>query len=165
MAESLGLPAVGGGDRHGCQANTVINVSRFSSFEEFVDDIRIARTNEMVLMPAYERPIVSRQLQSFAEILGDYPEFVDGRTRWIDRIYFDAGEGLKSVAELGMTNGPLWLRGAIRILGVLGNPRLAVLFRFVRRRADRVPSNFDHSSFLEVEVEDVGQELSSEPMH
>src|SRR3982750_2381542 len=75
MAEALDIPVVTGGDRHGCKANTVINLSSCETFEEFVEEIRIDRRSEVVLMPEYRQPIHSRQLQSFAEILKHYPDF------------------------------------------------------------------------------------------
>ena len=166
MAESLGLPVVAGGDRHGCSPNTVINITNSYTFDEYAADIRNRRRNEVALMPQYERPLISRQLESFAEILGDFPELGADRTLWTQRMFFDIGDGkgLRSVSELGVIRGPFWMRSAIRVLGVLGSPRMALLFRVARRRADRVPSTIDESQFKASEVEEISRNLSSEPV-
>ena len=63
MAEALGIPIVTGGDRHGCKPNTVINLTNADSFEEFADEIRVQKRSEVVLMPEYEQPLHSRQLE------------------------------------------------------------------------------------------------------
>jgi hypothetical protein len=66
MAEALGLTVVAGGDRHGCRPNTVINISNCETFDEYASDIRCKKQNEIALMPQYERPLASRQLESFS---------------------------------------------------------------------------------------------------
>jgi len=166
LAESLGKPVVAGGDRHGCRPNTVINISNCSSIEEYIDDVRNAHRNEVALMPQYERPLCSRQLESFSEILRDYPDLPHDQRRWMQRMFFDTAEGfgLRSISEIGMVDGPVWMRSAIYALGILGSSRLAVLFRFARRKADRVPRKFDDSHFELAQIEDLSRNLSSEPV-
>jgi len=166
LSESLGKPVVAGGDRHGCRPNTVINVSASLSIEEYIDDVRNARRNEIALMPQYERPLCSRQLESVSEILREYTDLPADRQRWMQRMFFDTGEGFghRSISEIGMINGPVWMRAAIRTLAILGSPPLAVLFRFVRRKADRVPGTFDDSQFEFTQVEDISRKLSSKPV-
>ena len=93
MAEALGFPIATGGDRHGCKPNTVINLTNSTTFEEFVEEIRVDKRSEVVLMPEYKQPLHSRQMQSFSEILKHYPEFPEGRRQWLDRVYFDIGFG------------------------------------------------------------------------
>lgn len=166
LADSLGKPVVAGGDRHGCTPNTIINISDCVTFAEYADEIRNSDRNGIALMPQYERPLCSRQLESFAEILGDYPQLPNDRSRWVHRIFFDIGDGkgLQSISDLGVVTGPVWMRGAIRTLGVLGSPRLALLFRFARRKADRVPYEFVDSHVESAEIEDIPRNLSSEPV-
>jgi len=167
MAEALGLTVVAGGDRHGCRPNTVINISNCDTFDEYASDIRCKKQNEIALMPQYERPLASRQLESFSEILGNHPEIGPNCCQWTHRIYFDIGDGkgLQSISDLGVVTGPLWMRCAIRTLGILGSPRIALLFRIARDRADRVPSTIGESQFRPSEVEDLSRNLSSEPVH
>jgi hypothetical protein len=164
LAEALGIPVATGGDRHGCKPNTVINLTNASTFEEFVDEIRDGRKSEVVLMPEYEHPIHSRQMQSFSEILKLYPDFAEHRRRWFDRVFFDNGDG-KGVVPLSAhgwkRGGPIWLRAAIRTLGFLGSPSVRPLFRVVRKKADRVPRDPAKARF---DIPDLGEltvELSS----
>jgi hypothetical protein len=144
----------------------VINISNTDTFDGYADELRNEKRNEIVLMPQYERPLISRQLESFAEILGHYPQLGAERTRWMQRMFFDVGDGkgLRSVFDLGVKKGPFWMRAAIRVLGVLGSPQIALLFRVARSRADRVPSTIDESQFWASDVEDISRNLSSEPV-
>jgi hypothetical protein len=164
MAEALGIPVATGGDRHGCKPNTVINLTNTSTFEEFVDEIRESRQSEVVLMPEYEHPLHSRQLQSFSEILKFYPDFVEHRRRWFDRVFFDVGDG-KGIVPLSAhgwkRGGPQWLRAAIWTLGFLGSPTMRPVFRLARKRVDRVPRDAAKTNFEIPDLEDLSGKLSS----
>ncbi|HUF03797.1 MAG TPA: hypothetical protein VMM38_06435 [Aridibacter sp.] len=158
MADALGFPIATGGDRHGCKPNTVINLTDTQTFEEFVDEIRIERKSEVVLLPEYKEPLHSRQLQSFSEILSHYPEFEEHRRRWFDRFFFDIGneKGLVPLSAHGWKRGgPAWLRGAIWTLGFLGGEKMRPVFRLARKRADRVPKKLEDAGFVIPDVEEV----------
>jgi len=166
MAEALGMPIVTGGDRHGCKPNTVINLTKSSSFEEFVEEIRVDKRSEVVLMPEYKQPLHSRQLQSFSEILRNYPEFPEERRRWFDRVHFDLGkgEGLNPLSAYGWINGgPLWLRLAIKTLGFFGSPKMRPFFALARKKYDRVPKDVAKTNFEIPNLEDIApKSLSSD---
>ena len=139
LAEAFGIPLATGGDRHGCKPNTVINLSNAETFDEFVSEIRVDKRSEVVLMPEYEQPLHSRQLQSFSEILRHYPEFTEGRQKWFERVFIDTddGKGVRSLASHGwVRGGPAWLRIAVWTLGVLGGPTVRPAFRLARKRKD-----------------------------
>lgn len=164
MAEALGIPIATGGDRHGCKPNTVINLTNADTFEEFVEEIRVAKRSEVVLMPEYEHPLHSRQLQSFSEILRHYPDFPEGRRRWFDRVFFDIGDG-HGIRELSVhwkRGGPTWVRWAIWTLGVLGSPSLRPVFRIARKRGDRVPKDVSRTKFEIPDLDEISHSLSSE---
>jgi hypothetical protein len=164
MAEALGIPIATGGDRHGCKPNTVINLTQAGSFEEFVDEIRVQKRSQVALMPEYERPLHSRQLQSFSEILKLYPEFPDGRQKWFDRVYFDIGDGhgLRQLSVHWRRGGPTWLRWAIWTLGVLGSPTMRPVFRLARKKHDRVPRELTAASFDIPQLDEIVAELREE---
>jgi hypothetical protein len=164
MAEALGIPIATGGDRHGCKPNTVINLTNAATFEEFVDEIRNEKRSEVVLMPEYEQPLHSRQMQSFSEILSYYPDFAEHRRRWFDRVFFDTGDGMGVVplsAHGWKLGGPKWLRMAIWTLGFLGSPSMRPIFRVVRKRQDRVPSDAATTHFEIPDLTELSGELSS----
>jgi hypothetical protein len=164
LAEGFGIPVVTGGDRHGCKPNTVINLSNSSTFEEFAEEIRVDKRSEVVLMPEYRRPLHSRQLQSFSEILKLYPEFPDDRQRWFDRVYFDIGDGhgVRQLSVHWRRGGPQWLRWAIWTLGFLGSPGMRPVFEAVRKRRDRVPRDISKARFEIPELEGIRRELTSD---
>ena len=164
MAEALGIPLATGGDRHGCKPNTVLNLTNAETFEEFANEIRVDKRSEVVLMPEYEHPLHSRQLQSFSEILKLYPEFPDGRQKWFDRVFFDIGdgEGLRPLSVHWRRGGPTWLRWAIWTLGVLGSPTMRPVFRLARKKHDRVPKNVTSTSFEIPELDEVPGTLTSD---
>jgi hypothetical protein len=165
MAEALGIPIATGGDRHGCKPNTVINLTNAETFEEFVHEIRVAKRSEVVLMPEYEHPLHSRQLQSFSEILSHYPEFVDGRQRWFDRVFFDSGDGkgVRNLASHGWRlGGPKWLRAAIWTLGFLGSPKMRPFFRIARKRHDRLPRDVAKTKFEIPDLEEISHAIPQE---
>jgi len=153
-----------GGDRHGCTPNTVINLTSAATFFYFVDKTPTEKRSEVVLMPEYEHPIHSRQLQSFSEILKYYPDFAEHRRRWFDRVFFDIGDG-KGIVPLSShgwkRGGPRWLRAAIWTLGFLGSPTVRPAFRAARKRADRVPRDAEKARFEIPDLEEITVELSS----
>ncbi len=145
MANECGFPVTTGGDRHGCKPNTVINLTDSASFSEFVEEIRVDKKSEVVLMPEYKLPLHSRQLQSFSEILSSYSDVPDNRQRWMDRVFFDIGDekGLVSLTEQGWGHGgPIWLRIAIKTLGFMGSPAMRPFFSLARNKMDRVPKAY-----------------------
>jgi len=165
MAEALGIPVATGGDRHGCSPNTVINLTNAATFSEFVEEIRVDKRSQIAMMPEYERPLKSRQLHSFSEILRTYPDFAEHRKRWFDRVFFDVndGKGLVPLSTHGWINGgPLWLRMAIWTLGVMGSPGVRPVFRAFRSKIDRVPKNISEAQFEIPDMSDVRRELASE---
>ncbi|MDI1241671.1 MAG: hypothetical protein PSX80_07095 [bacterium] len=166
LAESIGIPVVTGGDRHGCKPNTVINLTNAKTFAEFADEVRTDKHSEVVMMPAYEQPLHSRQLESFAEILAHYPQFRAERRNWFQRVHFDKGDGLgaRPLVEHGWVTGPRWLRIAIRVLGVSGGPGMRPLFRAARKKKDRVPQIVNPGPLPERSKDGLVIELSSDPV-
>ena len=162
MAETLGIPLVTGGDRHGCKPNTVINLTNAKTFSEFADEVRTDKHTEIVLMPEYKQPLHSRQLQSFSEILRHYPEFAEHRRRWIDRVNFDFhdGHGVRPVAAYMPKGGTKWLRTAIWVLGVSGSAAMRPLFSLVRKKKDRVPKSVAATEFETPNLEELRQSFS-----
>ncbi|MCY7345698.1 MAG: hypothetical protein LH614_05690 [Pyrinomonadaceae bacterium] len=164
MAEALNLPIVTGGDRHGCQPNTVVNLTNSVTFAEFAEEIRVDKRSEVVLMPEYKEPLHSRQLQSFAEILKHYPEFSEGRRRWFDRVYYDYdGLGLRKLSVHWTYGGPRWLQWATWTLGVSGNPRWRPFFRYAMKSRDRVPQDVSQTRFETPDLQEISGSLTTEP--
>lgn len=144
LADVMSLPVVSGGDRHGCQPNTVVNVTDCRTFTDFASEVRSEGISRIAVLREYSRPLVSRQMTSFAEILGTYPDHFPSHRRWFDRVFFDIhdGRGIVPLSSHGWTRGgPAWLRLAIKGLGALGSPAIEPLVRLFQKGADRVPAS------------------------
>ncbi len=164
MAEALGYPIITGGDRHGCQPNTVINLTNSKTFSEFAEEIRAGKRSEVALMPEYRQPLHSRQLQSFSEILRNYSTFPEGRQKWFDRVYFDIGDGggVRQLSVHWIRGGPAWLRTAIWTLGVFGSPKMRPFFSLARKPHDRVPKDVTKTMFEIPDLQEIAASLAVE---
>ncbi|MBI2685298.1 MAG: hypothetical protein HYX27_03205 [Acidobacteria bacterium] len=87
IAAAAGLPAVSGGDRHGCEANANVNLTNARTFAEFAAGIRNGEPSHVLFLPQYREPLKVRCAEAIWDALRDYPER-PGRELWSDRIYF-----------------------------------------------------------------------------
>jgi hypothetical protein len=143
MADQLGFPVVSGGDRHGCQPNSVVNLTNSNTFSEFAEQIRRDRFSEVVLMPHYYQPLAWRQMESFGEILTHYEDFPEDRRKWTQRVFVKIDErGLQPLSFFWVKGGPKWLRVANSVLSGLGHPSMRPLFSALRAKRDVVPESF-----------------------
>ncbi len=105
LARQTGHPVISGGDRHGLEPNSVVNITNAACFPEFVEEVRRDRVSDVVFMPQYREPIRLRVLQTMWDIVRPYPEFSEGRRLWSDRVFYRTPEG--SVQPLSV----LWKGG------------------------------------------------------
>jgi len=94
MAAALSIPIVSGGDRHGWEANTMLNLTSAGSFSEFVAEIRQDGRSEIAVMPNYQQPFGLRMMQVAWDVLRDYPGRTDGRAYWAERVFFECDDGV-----------------------------------------------------------------------
>ncbi len=90
LADSLGLPAVSGGDRHGSEPNANINVTDAGTFEEFAGEIRSGRS-EVVFLSQYRKSLYLRMLRVICDALRKSEE-----SDWNDRVFYK-GQKLSEV--------------------------------------------------------------------
>lgn len=123
IAEDLGFPVVTGGDRHGCQANTMLNLTRASSFAEFAAEVRDDAHSEILLLPEYRESLTARTLEIVADVLRQYAHHSLGQPRWTDRIFIDLdeGAGARALSQYWPNGGPAWVRAALWVVRVLGS--------------------------------------------
>ncbi|HEX9004215.1 MAG TPA: hypothetical protein VGB07_30160 [Blastocatellia bacterium] len=122
LAEESGYPVVTGGDRHGCQANTLLNLSRAATFADFVAEVREDQRSEVLLLPEYRDSRVARTIQVAADVLRHYPQHPLGKDHWQDRVFVDIGDGCgsRSLARHWPNGGPSWVRASLWMLRMLG---------------------------------------------
>jgi hypothetical protein len=95
LAEQWQRPVVSGGDRHGCAANGVLNLTCAETFPDFVSEIRQERRSHVLLMPQYAEPLGIRSTRTLLDVIRTYPEYPVGSRRWDDRVFHpDANGGL-----------------------------------------------------------------------
>jgi hypothetical protein len=125
LAEGFGYPVVTGGDRHGCQANTLLNLTRAATFADFVTEVREDQHSEVLLLPEYRDSRVARTIQVAADVLRDYPQHLGralGDECWRDRVFVDIGDGRgsRSLTWHWPNGGPSWVRLSLWVLRILG---------------------------------------------
>jgi len=115
------LPVVAGGDRHGREPNAILNLSRASSFPEFVDEVRNRRFSHIVFMPQYREPLKWRLLQTMVDIVREYPENLKGRRSWSDRVFYREPGSTTPIplAAIWNDNGPKIIQQFIAVMRVL----------------------------------------------
>ncbi len=98
LGEATSMPVISGGDRHGCEPNASLNLTRATTFEAFVWEIREERRSEILLMPQYFDPLPLRLLENTWHALADAPgEF--GRSHWMSRVFFEENGAAKPLSQ------------------------------------------------------------------
>lgn len=105
LGRQLGLPVVGGGDRHGREPNSILNLSYAATFSDFVDEVRNRRFSHLVFMPQYHEPLRMRVLQTMVDIVRHYPENLRGRRYWSDRVFYRAPGTANPIPLAAVWNG------------------------------------------------------------
>ena len=121
LAEAVDRPVISGGDRHGCEANAVLNVSRAETFEEFVHEIREKRRSVIVLMPQFFEPLPLRLIENAFHALADAPgEF--GRRHWMTRVFIEQGGETKALSQFTGTRFERVIEKFRWVIGLVVNP-------------------------------------------
>jgi hypothetical protein len=87
LGEENGLPVVAGGDRHGCEPNSILNVSSATTWSEFIYEIKRLGQSQVVFMPQYRRPLALRTAELVCDILREHPGSPADRRTWKDRVF------------------------------------------------------------------------------
>ena len=123
LAERWNMVLISGGDRHGVEPNANINLTKATSFTEFVHEIRRERRSNVLFMPQYAQPWKHRLLQSTLDAIRHYPEFPQGSRTWDQRAYHpDANGVVRPLTEIWPKGrAPLGIQFVIRSVQMLGS--------------------------------------------
>ena len=88
VGQQTELPLVGGGDRHGREPNAILNLSCADNLVDFIHETRRSRRTHVVCMPSYAEPLKMRILQTMVDVVREYPENLEGRRCWADRVFW-----------------------------------------------------------------------------
>jgi hypothetical protein len=118
LARETGYLLISGGDRHSLEANSNINLTRATSFRDFVDEIRVERRSHILFMQQYAKPWEQRILHSTLDAVTDFPEFIEGWQRWDERAFHPDRDGVMCPLSQLWKDGkaPLPLRAAIQFV-------------------------------------------------
>jgi hypothetical protein len=116
-----GHPLISGGDRHGCAPNALLNLTAAQSFAEFVAEVRDG-LSQVVMMPEYRQPILTRTLAAAADVLRRYPSFPVGRQHWTERVTCDSDGNLRPLSFHWPDGGPVWVRSSVRAFQIVTSP-------------------------------------------
>ena len=128
----LGKPIISGGDRHGLEPNTILNLTNASTFEEFVGEVRCG-ISEVLFTSQYFEPFPVRVLQSVQDIMADHENHGRGWVRWSDRVFYIGDDGeTRQVSQL-WRDKPLAVRIFEGGVHALRHPGMRIAFRAFAR--------------------------------
>ena len=129
LAQELGHTLVSGGDRHGCEANAVINLTRGTTMAEFVDEIRNERSSDIAILPQYREPLILRHLLTAWDAAREHPQ-LENRQLWIDRVYVVLDDGDECpLSSIWPDGAPAWINPCLSVVGMLSSQFLRAPFR------------------------------------
>jgi hypothetical protein len=110
LAARTRKPVISGGDRHGLEPNTVLNLTNASTFGEFVEEVRSGMSNVLITNQYFE-PFVSRVFRSTMDMLANYEGHCQNWVRWSDRVFYRCDDG--DIRQLSA----VWPRAAFGLWG------------------------------------------------
>lgn len=131
LGRQTGHPVISGGDRHGLEPNTIVNVTNAATFSEFVAEIRDDRASDVVFLPAYREPLRLRVLQTMWDIVRPYPEFPAGRREWADRVFYRLTDtNVQPLSALWPGGGPRIVKQFLALMHLLDIRQVRAALRF-----------------------------------
>ena len=139
LAERWERPLISGGDRHGCDPNGALNLTRTECFSEFVHEIRRELRSHVLLMPQYAEPMTIRTIRTLLDVIRNYPEFPAGSRRWDERVFHLDRSGLtdRPISTL-WKEPPAFVEQIFSVIRLLENSTMERMFRSVTRRDTRL---------------------------
>jgi len=132
LADAHSFPIVSGGDRHGHEANAMLNLTSAGTFSEFADEIRRDRISELAILPAYKEPVVMRMLETVADVVRYYPNYTRGKRFWTDRVFWSLEDGtIRPMSFYWKKGGPAWVRASLGVMKIIGSRRARPAMRLV----------------------------------
>ena len=131
---------VSGGDRHGCEPNANLNLTNAASFTEWVHEVRVERTSQLLFMPQYNEPMLTRFYQTFLDAVRDYPDHSDGACSWDQRTFHPGQDGVVRPISSLWGGVPQFLQIIFRVARLAETTNLLNAMRhFGRQPAGQMP--------------------------
>lgn len=101
LARAWNMPVVSGGDRHGVECNTILNLTRAETFAEFVAELRYDGLSQVLFLPRYREPLRLRWLETAWDYVRAFPSPSGLSFTWKDRFFYECEDGtLRPLGEL-----------------------------------------------------------------
>jgi hypothetical protein len=121
LAEDAGSAVVSGGDRHGFEPNANVNLTRATTFAEFVDEIRGERSSDIAILPQYGEPLLLRHLLAAWDAAREHPQ-LDTRRRWTSRVFVLDNDGVEQpLSRVWAKGAPRWIDPCLNVIGLLAS--------------------------------------------
>lgn len=121
LGQSLGIPVVSGGDRHGHEPNSCLNLTNATEFADFAAELKRTGQSTILLMPHQSQNHVLRVIHHLWEILRDDPAHGLGWHRWDDRVFYrDRAGNVRSLRDHWGNHPPglvWWFVGLVHLVG------------------------------------------------
>lgn len=137
MARHFQKPLISGGDRHGIEANTLLNLTNANTFAEFVEEVR-SGCSEIFITKQYLEPFPARIWQNVEDVLRPHENHAYGWTRWNDRAFFICEDGVTRSFSHAFEDEPLAMHALTWSLLLARHARACNFFRSVIARREEV---------------------------
>lgn len=121
LGRTLGIPVLSGGDRHGHEPNSCLNLTAAKTFAEFVSEVKNTGRSTILLMPHQSQNHALRVIHHLWEILRDDPAHGLGWTRWDERVFYrDLAGEVRSLRDHWGDHPPglvWWFVGLVHLMG------------------------------------------------
>lgn len=139
LAREFGKPLIGGGDRHGKEPNTILNLTNAATFSELAEEVRDG-FSDVLITNQYTEPYCLRILQSLEDVLGEQDDHVYGWRRWCDRAFYRCDDGVTRSLCQAWGDNPAAVRWLGHGIGLLWNPQFKSAYRMALARREEAAS-------------------------
>ena len=130
LARANNLPVVSGGDRHGCDPSSILNLTNAADFGEFAQEVRSGHSL-VVLLPRLRESRKVRLFETAFDILRDHPDHSRGWVRWSDRVFYLRKDGTAiSLSALWGRREPGAVTSFVGLMGLLGGQTMRPALRW-----------------------------------
>jgi hypothetical protein len=139
LARAWSKPLVAGGDRHGLEPNTVLNLTSAGTFAEFVEEVRQEGRSDILITRQYRQSLFWRTFETVLDAVGDHERHGLGWRSWDDRVFYLCDDGrTRSLKQIWGNRAPGLVRQFTTIARALHRSRLQKTIRAAMARPQEV---------------------------
>lgn len=137
LARERGYLTISGGDRHGTEPNSNVNLTRATSFAGFVHEIREDKFSHTLFMPQYNLAKPLRVMHTLLDIFRVIPNSSSNQPLWTDRVFFIDDQGKHRNLASYWTKGQPWVvKTFVNSVMMLENRHVYSAVKFALKRQE-----------------------------